>query len=87
MSVENLHRAALNLHLDPDRASGFQARDRLVAGQGTHLDQMFGIGGEDGVAIEFFLHLQGGMEANGHAQAPRYLVGLVHMAGAGPTDV
>ncbi len=40
------------------------------------------MGGEDRIAIEFFLDLEGGVEAEGHAQTASDLVSLVDPAGA-----
>ena len=38
--------------------------------------------GQDGVAIELFLHLHGRMEVKRHLQASGDLVGLIHAIGA-----
>jgi hypothetical protein len=51
------------------------------------VDQPLGPVGQDSVAVKLFLDPHGGVEVEGHLQAPGDFVSLVHAAGAGATHV
>jgi hypothetical protein len=87
VGVDDLHLGPLHVDLDPQRAARLQRGDARVAGERAGLDQDLGIGGEDGVAVELLLHLEGGVEVARHPEALGDLVRLVHVAGAGAADV
>lgn len=77
VGVDDLDRAALDLHLDPKCAARFESGHTRVAGQGAHLDEPFGEAGEDGVAVALLLGLQRGVEMVGHLETVGDLAGLV----------
>ena len=87
MGVEDLHRRAVHLHLDPQGAARLKPPDRRIAGQGADLHHALGEAGQDRVAVLLLLDPQRGVEVAGHVQPPGDLVGLVHVAGSGATHV
>lgn len=82
MRVDHLQLDAAEIDAHPDRAA------LLVRGrQGTGSDESRRQGGEDGVAVFFFLDMQGRVEMRIHVQMRGDRVGLVYAAGPRPPHV
>lgn len=82
MRVDHLQLGALHLDAHPERAARLEPAEPGMAGQGSGLHQPLWQRRQNRVAVEFLLHLQRGVEAEGHAEPLGEPVRLVDAAGA-----
>ena len=87
VGIDDLHLFAVQFDGDPECAARFQVRFAGESRQRTGLDQTLRQMREDGVAVAFFLDVQGRVEVKFHFQIARDQMRLVHALGARASDI